>query len=74
LLIFAIVNLAGFRLAKKLNGSRVIPMFGFLACLFALGALIIQQFSANLVSVIIAFSIITLCFVLEAGYKKWFDQ
>ncbi len=74
LLIFAIVNLTGFRLAKKLNGSRIIPMFGFLACLFALGALIVQQFSANRISVIIAFSIILLCFVLEAGYKKWFDR
>lgn len=74
LLIFAIVNLTGFRLANRLNGSRVIPMFGFLACLFALGALIVQQFFANRISVIIAFSIILLCFVLEAGYKKRFDK
>ncbi|NVK63194.1 MAG: amino acid permease [Flavobacteriales bacterium] len=73
LLIFAIVNLTGFRLAKKLNASRIIPLFGFLACTFALGALVVQQYSANRISVIIAFSIIAVCFILEAGYKKWFN-
>ncbi len=73
LLIFAIVNLTGFRLAKKLNASRIIPLFGFLSCTFALGALVVQQYSANRISVIIAFSIIAVCFILEAGYKKWFN-
>lgn len=70
LLIFAIVNLVGFKLAEKINGNKVVPLIGFVLCSTALIALLVQQFTANLLGVIIAISIVALCFVIEWSYKK----
>lgn len=71
LLIFAIVNLVGIKLYKTLNASIIIPIIGFIFCIIALFALLIQQSNDNLSNIVIAVSIITGCFVLETLYKRF---
>ena len=73
LLIFAIVNLVGYRLANKINGNKVIPLVGFILCTLALLALLIQQYSTNLLGVIIALCIVVFCFLIEWLYKTFED-
>lgn len=70
LLIFAIVNLVGYRLADKINGKKVIPMIGALSCFIALIALLIQHYSTSPTDVYIALGIIFVCFVGEYLYKS----
>lgn len=74
LLIFAIVNMAGFRLHKEINGNKIIPLFGFLLCSLSLIILIIQQYSANRTGVLVAVSLVIACFVLEWIYKRIGDH
>lgn len=69
ILIFGIVNLVGFKLAKDTNSNRVIPMAGFVLCLVALVVLMHQQYLSNLTGVIVSISIILLCFIAEWIYK-----
>lgn len=69
LLIFAIVNLAGFKLCKHTESNAIIPLMGFVACLVAMTALIIQHFSVSHLDVYIAVGIIVFCFVGEWIYK-----
>lgn len=71
LLIFAIVNFTGFKLSKKINGNKLIPLLGFLLCMASLSALIIQQYSSNKTGTLVALGIILFCFVLEFSYKKF---
>ncbi|CAM1361628.1 Amino acid:proton symporter, ABT family [Tenacibaculum litopenaei] len=70
LLIFAIVNLVGFKLHREVGGNRLIPLIGFIACTIALIVLISQSLATNSTGVIVAFSIITGCFLIEFIYKK----
>ena len=70
LLIFAIVNFVGFKLAKNIKGNKIIPIMGFLLCLIAIVVLIDQQYAANSTGVIVALSTIIVCFILEWVYKK----
>lgn len=70
LLIFAIVNLTGYKLAGEIGGNKTIPLLGFCLCGLALLALIIQQYDSNTTGVIVALSIILLCFVIEWMYKR----
>ncbi|HZJ19351.1 MAG TPA: APC family permease, partial [Pricia sp.] len=70
LLIFAIVNFTGYRLSDKIEGSKGIPIIGFLLCLVALAVLMVQQYGTNRTSIIIALSIIAVCFMAEFVYKK----
>jgi len=74
LLIFAIVNYAAFRLSAKIKGKKTLPFIGFVLCLFAFITLLVQQFLSNLTGVIVAGSIILVCFVIEYVYKKFFDN
>lgn len=69
ILIFGIVNLVGFKLAKDTNSNRVIPMIGFILCSIALVILIHQQYLTNITGVVVSISIILLCFVAEWIYK-----
>lgn len=71
LLIFAVVNFAGYKLSTKINGNRFVPFTGFSLCSIALVTLIGQQYSSNKTGVIVALSIIFICFVLEWIYKKY---
>ncbi len=70
LLIFAVVNLVGFKLASKIQGNRIIPMVGFVACSVALVVLLVQQYGTNKSYVFIALGIVVFCFIMEAFYKK----
>ncbi len=70
LLIFAVVNLACFRLAKQVNGNRALSLAGFLLCSLATGTLLVQQFSTNPVGVVAAVSVILACFLMEWIYKR----
>ncbi len=70
LLIFAMVNYVGFKLAKNINGIKIIPILGFSFCLIALATLIVQQYATNKVGILISAGIIVVCFVLEFIYKK----
>lgn len=69
ILIFGIVNLVGFKLAKDTGSNRVIPIIGFILCMVALVILIHQQYLTNLTGVIVSMSIILLCFITEWMYK-----
>ncbi|PKB45049.1 amino acid:proton symporter (ABT family) [Cellulophaga sp. RHA19] len=70
LVIFGIVNLAGYRRAKETGSKKSIPLIGFTLCIIATLALLQQQYTSNVLGVIISLSIIALCFVLEWIYKK----
>ncbi|GGF72089.1 APC family permease [Wenyingzhuangia marina] len=70
LLIFAMVNLSGYKLAMNTNSKKSIPLIGFILCLLAFIILLVQQFKDNMEGVIVALSIIALCFVGEYFYKK----
>lgn len=70
LFIFSIVNFVGYKLSDKINGTKLIPLTGFILCLIALVILINQQYESNLVGVIISISIIALCFLIEWIYKR----
>ena len=70
ILIFGMVNLAGFRLYRETGSSRAIPLAGFILCMVALLTLINQQIHANLSGVIISLSIIVSCFLIEWIYKR----
>jgi amino acid transporter len=70
ILIFAMVNLAGFKLSKTINGNKIIPLIGFLLCMIALFVLITQQYSSNRVGVLVAITIILISFLIEYFYKK----
>ncbi len=69
LLIFAVVNFIAYRKAEKLNANKIVTLLGALLCAAAFVVLIIQQFGANKMGVIISLSLIIACFVLEAIYK-----
>lgn len=70
LLIFGVVNFAGFRLSKETGGNTFLPLIGSVLCLLALVILISQQYESNLVGVLVSFAIIGLCFAVEWTYKR----
>ncbi|MCK0157898.1 APC family permease [Cellulophaga sp. F20128] len=70
LLIFAVVNLVGYRLSKETASNTLIPLIGFVLCIIATVILINQQYSSNRIGVIIALIIIVFCFTIEWIYKK----
>lgn len=70
LLIFAIVNVVGYKKSKEFNGSSIIPVVGAVLCIVALFALIVQQYSTNKIGILIAIGIVVACFILEFVYKK----
>jgi len=70
LLIFAVVNYTGFKLAKEIGGKKSIPIFGAVFCFIAMIALLVQQYSESKSDVFIALGIIVFCFAMEYLYKK----
>lgn len=70
LIIFAVVNYTGFKLADQIKGNKIVPMIGFILCVVALVILVSQEFSSNKGGIIISFAIIAACFVMEWIYKK----
>jgi len=69
ILIFAIVNLTGFKLSKEISGNKVIPLIGFLLCIAALIVLILQQYSQNQLGVEVALATVSSAFLIEYIYK-----
>jgi len=70
ILIFAMVNYTGFKLAGTISGNKVIPLIGIILAIASLIILIIQQYLSNRIGVIMAVSIILVCFLSEYIYKK----
>ena len=70
ILIFTSVNYTGFKLSKTIHGNKTIPLTGFILGLAAFVILIVQQYSSNLIGVILAISIILVCFLSEYVYKR----
>ena len=70
LLIFGIVNLAGFRLSNDTRGNKIIPLGGFILCMVALVILINQQYNSNILGVIVSGIIIGFCFLVEWIHKN----
>lgn len=70
LLIFAMVNFTGFKLAGQINGNRWLPLAGFVLCIMALVILIRQQYRTNLTGVLISAGLIGFCFVSEWVFKR----
>jgi amino acid transporter len=71
LLIFAIVNLVGFKKHKQTKSNSIIPLFGFILCITAMFILIHQQFtSKKATGVLLLIGILIFCFIIEWLYKK----
>ena len=70
LLIFAIVNMANYKLAKETKSSKWISLAGAVLCFTALIILMLQQFDTNLNGAIIGLSIIAVSYLMETVYKK----
>lgn len=70
LLIFGIVNWAGYRLAPEMTTNKFVPLIGFLLCILATAVLLNQQYQSNIVGVCVALTIILFCFIIEWLYKK----
>lgn len=70
LLIFAMVNYVGYKLAPQTKSNKTLPLIGFILCTAATLVLLVQQFNSNTMGVIVALSIIAVCFIIETFYKK----
>ncbi len=64
ILVFAMVNLAGFKLANHTGGNRVVPLLGFFFCLLALAVLTFQQYLSNRIGVLVALGMVLAAFVM----------
>jgi amino acid transporter len=73
LLIFGLVNFVNFKLAKETKSLKGISIAGFLLCIFALVALMVQQFQTKPEGAIIGLAIIVFAYILEWLFKK-FDK
>ena len=69
-MIFAVVNLAGYKLRNSTGSKGIIAFTGFILCTMALIVLIVEQYPSNKTGVITALSIILICFLIEWIYKK----
>ncbi|WP_366182644.1 APC family permease [Flavobacterium ovatum] len=70
LLIFSMVNLVGYKLSTAVKGNKIIPLVGFILCVFALITLIQQQLISNILGVIISSVLIAFCFTVEWIHKR----
>lgn len=70
LLIFAIVNLANYKLAKQTKSLKWVSLLGAVLCITALIFLMAQQFGTNLPGAIIGLSIIATSYLMEFIYKE----
>tara|TARA_R110002049_G_scaffold306635_1_gene505444 strand:- start:19009 stop:20283 length:1275 start_codon:yes stop_codon:yes gene_type:complete len=73
LVVFAIVNYSAFKLSEKIEARKWMPLFGFILCSLSLITLIIKQYASNKTGVIVALSIILICFIMEWIYKKYYN-
>jgi amino acid transporter len=71
LLIFALVNLTNFKLAKKTSSNKYISLIGFILCLIALVALIFQQYESNIIGIYAVIGLLTIAYGVEFLFKKF---
>lgn len=71
LIIFSVVNLAGYHLSKYTGGNRFIALTGALICFVALIVMVMQQFESNQLGILISIGIIVTCFISEFMYRKY---
>jgi len=70
LLIFAIVNVANYKLAKETKSMKWVSLLGAVLCIAALIFLMAQQFGTNFSGAVIGLSIIAASYLMEFIYKK----
>ena len=70
LLIFFIINVAAFKLYKKINANRIILSISCLISFVALATLLIHTFFTNKQSIIIFFAFIIVSILFEAIYGR----
>ena len=70
LLIFAMVNFTGIKLAGEIKAFKTIPLSGFILCTLAVAALIAHTYSANKTGLSISAGIVFTCFIAEYFYRK----
>jgi amino acid transporter len=70
LLIFAAVNLANFRLAKKEDSHGWISLIGAVICLTALIILIIQRATTSPAEILVLVIMVAVSFVIEVVYRR----
>lgn len=71
LLIFATVNLVGVTKSRSIGGSPIVAGFGVFLCLAALITLLVHNFETSKINLVIAASIIAMCFLGEFAYKRF---
>ncbi len=71
LLIFSIVNYVAYKKTDAVSANKIITLTGAILCMAAFVVMLVQQFSANRLGVIISVSIILLCFIIEFIYKHF---
>ena len=74
LLIFSVVNFAGYKLSAQTGSNKAVCLLGFLLCGTALVVLLTQQYTSNRTGVIVAVSVAAICFLIEWIYKKAADR
>ncbi|NOY37666.1 MAG: APC family permease [Chlorobi bacterium] len=70
LLIFTIVNLANYKLAKQTKSLKWISLLGAVLCFTALIFLMVQQFGSNFTGAVVGLLLIILSYIIELIYKK----
>ncbi|KCZ58953.1 APC family permease [Hyphomonas chukchiensis] len=71
LLIFAAVNMVGFRKAAEIGCSRIVAAMSAFLCLAALAALLVHNFQTSKLNLIIAAATVATCFACEYVYKRF---
>lgn len=70
LFIFALVNLSAYRLRKTLEGKAWLFLLGFMFNMIAIGALIYNELTTNILTIVYTLILIVLCYTIEFIYKK----
>ena len=70
LLIFAAVNVANVRLRSMTGSSRWLPLTTAVACLLALGVLLVEMGGRDLTAVAIVVGLAAVAFLAEAWYRR----
>ena len=71
LLIFAAVNMVGFRKASEVGCSRIVAATSAALCLAALVALLVYNFQTSKLNLLIAAVTVAMCFACEYVYKRF---
>jgi len=69
LLIFAAVNAANIRLAKKTRSLRIVPILGAIACIAALVALVVHTIEGQAAHVIVLAALVAVAFLIELTWR-----